>query len=222
MSTNCNRSTWSLGQAHGGAIISVGGQSGVHIIQSMRRQCPAPCCCCCCCCPRNLRTKITWRHLWAKAKDLSLQPVACWCACASDYVFKNVLYSQQQQQLEEEQQQPQLREIKCNFYYALWFLLPALSFYKFSVLSCLVWYLSMACPCVCFGQATMATHTHTHTAQTNRLGLLRYFRFLWLFYWLDYYVASCFRPKASQDKQEQQPKTKCRSFLRLQPTEIKK
>lgn len=66
-------------------------------------------------------------------------------------------------------------KIKCNFYYAQWFLLPALSFYKFFahcpclVLSCLIFVYGMSsrydfvCVCVCPGHATIATLTLTHT-----------------------------------------------------------
>lgn len=117
------------------------------------------------------------------------------------------MFQQQEGERERETTTRQRNKIKCNFYYAQWFLLPALSFYKFFahcpclVLSCLIFVYGMSsrydcvcvslCVCVCL---SWACHTHTRLGHGWRLGLLLYFRFLWLFYWLDYYVAACFRP----------------------------
>lgn len=65
-------------------------------------------------------------------------------------------------------------KIKCNFYYAQWFLLPALSFYKFFahcpclVLSCLIFVYGMSSRC----HMPQWPHTNTHTQRPRhtRLG----------------------------------------------------
>lgn len=94
------------------------------------------------------------------------------------------MFQQQEGERERETTTRQRNKIKCNFYYAQWFLLPALSFYKFFahcpclVLSCLIFVYGMSsrydcvflCVCVCLSWAchNSRTHpdTHTHTTWT--------------------------------------------------------
>lgn len=67
------------------------------------------------------------------------------------------MFQQQEGERERETTTRQRNKIKCNFYYAQWFLLPALSFYKFFahcpclVLSCLIFVYGMSSryDCVC-------------------------------------------------------------------------
>lgn len=60
------------------------------------------------------------------------------------------MFQQQEGERERETTTRQRNKIKCNFYYAQWFLLPALSFYKFFahcpclVLSCLIFVYGMS------------------------------------------------------------------------------
>lgn len=88
-------------------------------------------------------------------------------------------------------------KIKCNFYYAQWFLLPALSFYKFFahcpclVLSCLIFVYGMSsrydfvcvCVCMCLSWACHNSHTHpdTHTTWTGALAFCYIFAFYGFF-----------------------------------------